>query len=304
VKEYRPLTKGPERRSRLKTIVNELMDQQVNLDHIFPKEEEPQEEVEQTQEFYTYGPKELHQARKFILQYSIPRAVNRIQLQKEQLEVPFTVRKHQRYDWYTKLQNYQVKSLQLGDDRPIGFCAFSPNSKSILTSSWTGLVKLWNVPESQNITEFKGHTDRVSGIAFHPQATLSQSDSALNFCSGASNGQVLLWALDKEHPIGSLVGHEQRVARLAFHPSGRFIGTSSFDTSWRLWDAETSQELLLQEGHSKEVFAIGFQDDGALVATAYVSFIQGARFSWSYMGSANRKIHNVTTFTRKTHNVA
>lgn len=59
-----------------------------------------------------------------------------------------------------------------------------------------------------------------------------------------------------------------RVARLAFHPSGRYVGTASFDTTWRLWDIDTQTELLLQEGHSREVFAIGFQNDGALVATA------------------------------------
>jgi U4/U6 small nuclear ribonucleoprotein PRP4 len=29
----------------------------------------------------------------------------------------------------------------------------------------------------------------------------------------------------------------------------------------------TRQELLLQEGHSKEVYALTFQDDGALVAS-------------------------------------
>ena len=60
-----------------------------------------------------------------------------------------------------------------------------------------------------------------------------------------------------------------RVARVAFHPSGRYIGTASFDHTWRLWDAETSVELLLQEGHSREVFGIGFQCDGSLVATGY-----------------------------------
>ena len=87
----------------------------------------------------------------------------------------------------------------------------------------------------------------------------------------------------RDTPIGTLDGHDMRVARLAFHPSGRFVGTASFDTTWRLWDVETRQELLLQEGlylfdvtflnriclgHSREVFTIGFQGDGALAATA------------------------------------
>jgi U4/U6 small nuclear ribonucleoprotein PRP4 len=54
---------------------------------------------------------------------------------------------------------------------------------------------------------------------------------------------------------------------VAYHPSGRYLGSASFDTTWRLWDVERGNELLLQEGHSHEVYAIDFQEDGALVAT-------------------------------------
>ena len=34
----------------------------------------------------------------------------------------------------------------------------------------------------------------------------------------------------------------------------------------------TAKELLLQEGHSKEVYSVEFQDDGALVASGFVTF--------------------------------
>jgi WD40 repeat protein len=65
-------------------------------------------------------------------------------------------------------------------------------------------------------------------------------------------------------------GHQDRVCRVAFHPSGDYVASASFDTTWRLWDVATSKELLLQEGHSKEVYSVEFQDDGALVASGYV----------------------------------
>ena len=63
------------------------------------------------------------------------------------------------------------------------------------------------------------------------------------------------------------------------------MGTSCYDTSWRLWDIETGnlifyivqvtfdllqikiylgKELLLQEGHGYEVYCIAFHPDGAL----------------------------------------
>jgi len=35
----------------------------------------------------------------------------------------------------------------------------------------------------------------------------------------------------------------------------------------------TSKELLLQEGHSKEVYSVEFQDDGALIASGYAPII-------------------------------
>ncbi len=39
--------------------------------------------------------------------------------------------------------------------------------------------------------------------------------------------------------------------------------SASEDTTWRLWDVNTSRELLMQEGHSKEVYSVEFQNDGA-----------------------------------------
>jgi U4/U6 small nuclear ribonucleoprotein PRP4 len=62
-------------------------------------------------------------------------------------------------------------------------------------------------------------------------------------------------------------GHTNRVGRVAFHPSGSYLGSASFDGTWRLWDVAKQKELLTQEGHSKEVYALTFQDDGALVAS-------------------------------------
>ncbi|GKC86486.1 U4/U6 small nuclear ribonucleoprotein PRP4-like protein, partial [Tanacetum coccineum] len=62
-------------------------------------------------------------------------------------------------------------------------------------------------------------------------------------------------------------GHLDRLARVAFHPSGNYLGTASFDNTWRLWDAETGEELLYQQGHSPSVYGLAFHPDGSLAAS-------------------------------------
>lgn len=85
-----------------------------------------------------------------------------------------------------------------------------------------------------------------------------------------SSHSSLITPSSSDTPLSVLKGHQGRVCRVAFHPSGRYVASASFDTTWRLWDVPTSKELLLQEGHAKEVYSVEFQNDGALVASGCV----------------------------------
>ena len=42
-----------------------------------------------------------------------------------------------------------------------------------------------------------GHSDRVGGVAWHPQATLSQSVDSVNLVSGAGDAYVNVWSLNR-----------------------------------------------------------------------------------------------------------
>ena len=94
-------------------------------------------------------------------------------------------------------QKYSNLGSQIGDERPIAQVRFAPNNQILATGSWSGTVKLWNVPQCTEIKALRGHTDKVSGVAWHPQATLSQSPDAVNLVSGAGEGAVNLWSLNR-----------------------------------------------------------------------------------------------------------
>ncbi len=44
---------------------------------------------------------------------------------------------------------------------------------------------------------FKGHTERISGLDFHPLSTRGQAKAALNMVSGAADGSVHMWSFDR-----------------------------------------------------------------------------------------------------------
>lgn len=147
----------------------------------------------------------------------------------------------------------------------------SPNGEYVAVGNWGGQVKLVEIPNLTEKMNFRGHTNKISGLSWFPGSTLPESGvspDSVNLASGGAEGMVHLWSLNKDTPLSSLSGHSQRVCRVEFHPSGKYLASASEDTSWRLWDVETTAEVLLQEGHSRGVYAISFNTDGSLLASA------------------------------------
>ncbi|KAJ1730151.1 hypothetical protein LPJ61_003170 [Coemansia biformis] len=229
---------------------------------------ESSDDIDAQEEFYTEGPESLLLARQSIARFSLARARDRLERQREDCKVELATIRHVRQDLIKSLVSYATVGSQVGDTRPLARVVFTPDSQRILTGSWSGAIALWDIPGCRQLRSFRGHTDRVGGLSFHPQAGMGLGESVADFASGSSDNNVLLWSLEKETPIGSLKGHLSRVVHVGHHPSGDYLGSASYDGSWRLWDIATERELLLQEGHSREVFALRFQCDGSLVATA------------------------------------
>lgn len=264
----------PDRRERLREVLVHLAREQgeagprsdAGSDEAGDIEDEEEAE-EQEEEFYTEGTSALVEARRDMAQFSLKNAARRIAIQRKQATIPLQRIVTTRRNVFAPLRTFTNMGSQIGDSRPISIVRFSPDGKMLGTGSWSGGVKLWEMPSAKAVKSLRGHTDKVGGLSWHPQATLTQPTSALNLATGAADGNVFLWNLESDRPMASLAGHQARVARVEFHPSGKYVASASFDGTWRLWDAEQGAELLVQEGHSKEVYTVAFQGDGALLAS-------------------------------------
>ena len=226
---------------------------------------------EQEEEFYTEGLAELLAARKAIARYSLPRAKDRVISQKLESAIPLRTHIKHRKALKDRLQNFDLFGTQIAGERPISLVRFSPNGEIIAAGNWGGGVKLLDVPNLDAKKTLRGHTDRVGGISWYPDATLPSSTvspASVNLATSGGEGKIHLWSLEADTPLSTLSGHTDRVARIEFHPSGAYLASASSDTTWRLWDVTTTTELLLQEGHSREVYALSFNTDGSLLASA------------------------------------
>ena len=115
------------------------------------------------------------------------------------------------------------------------------------------------MPDLEEVHKIPAHELNIGGVSWHPGALKSVSENECCLATTSSNGEVKLWSMTSDEPLAVLEGHDGRVPRAQFHPSGRFLGVTCYDASWRLWDLEAETEILHQEGHLKAVHDISFQ---------------------------------------------
>ncbi|KAH9290001.1 hypothetical protein KI387_034118, partial [Taxus chinensis] len=258
-----------ERRDRLRTLMAKL-DAEGQLEKLMKVHEEEEAatsaaaeesqymEGPQAYPFYTEGSQELLKARTEITKFSLPRAASRIQRAKRRREDPDEDEDAELNCVLEQAARIIMDCSEIGDDRPLSGCAFSSDATLLATSAWSGATKLWSVPDITKVATLKGHTERVTDVAFSPRNN--------HLATSSADRTAILW--NSEGAILKIYeGHLDRLARVAFHPSGLYLGTTSFDKTWRLWDITSGIELLLQEGHSRSVYGISFHCDGSLVAT-------------------------------------
>lgn len=213
-----------ERRERLRVLMAQLdadgeLDSFLSSTHAFgatladdaaAKEDEEMEEV-QASPFYTEGSDDLLKARIEITKYSLPRAAARIASVKQKRENPDEDEDAELDFVLQRMSQISMSCSQIGDDRPLSGCAFSPDATLLATSGWSGVTKIWNVQDMERVATLRGHTERVTSVAFSP--------SEKYLATASADHTAILWDLDGSF-IRKFEGHLDRLARLAFHPSG------------------------------------------------------------------------------------
>jgi WD40 repeat protein/serine/threonine protein kinase len=138
---------------------------------------------------------------------------------------------------------------------------FLPGSRLLVTGSWDGCARLWDVVQGTLIAELP-HEGPVCSLNISRDGsrvlTASQDRTARfwNACTGAA--------------VGSPLSHPDQVMAVVFAPDGQSAVTVCADQKLRIWDIGSSQEIARSNSLPSETaqFAAAISEDTSMIATA------------------------------------
>jgi hypothetical protein len=138
--------------------------------------------------------------------------------------------------------------------------AFSPDGKTLVSSSYDKTIRLWDTGGNPIGQPFKGHEGSVSSVAFSPDGK--------TIVSGSGDKTIRLWDI-QGNPIGQpFKGHDERVLSVAFSPDSKTIVSGSADKTIRLWDIQGNPIGQPFRGYEADVISVAFSPDGKTLVSS------------------------------------
>lgn len=145
-------------------------------------------------------------------------------------------------------------------DRPLLECRFSPDGKSVVTSSEDSTIQRWDLATGEKAI-LKGHESWVQALQF--------SADGSQLVSGGCDGRLIWWSLidNKNQSIRTIDAHAGFIRAIALSPDGSRLASVGNDLKVRLWDFNTGDKIAEWDGHEKHVYSVLFHPDGKQLLT-------------------------------------
>jgi serine/threonine protein kinase/WD40 repeat protein len=137
--------------------------------------------------------------------------------------------------------------------------AFVEGGRRVLTASWDGETRLWDIETGDRLRVFRGHNDWVTSLDVSPDET--------RLLTSGRDRTTRLWDLESGQEL-LVLRHPGSASSAAFSPDGRQAVTGCYDQLVRLWSLETGAEERAFEGHTKPILAVAFLPDGKRLVSA------------------------------------
>ena len=170
-----------------------------------------------------------------------------------------------------EIRDAELKRLgvPIWSGQPVTYFEFSPDGRTIVTSSFDSTVHLWDVETGKPVGKPLDSQGLILTAAFSPDGRLLAAGT-----QGASENTpntLRLWDIRTSQPVGDPIPVDSVVTATVFSPDGRMLATGSADGTIRLWDVDTKDSARrFLAGHTSIVTSLSFSPDGTRLLSTSV----------------------------------
>src|SRR5205085_8017065 len=161
--------------------------------------------------------------------------------------------------------------------------AFMPDSRSLLSGSEDGSLRVWDVERGQCVRVIQGYAVTLYDVAWNPDGPSSspylpapqaglpvpRQGGGSRLASAGSDTLVTIWESEGRTPPRLLRGHSWMAYGVAWSSDGRLLASSGLDNAVQVWDATTEAGMqTLRDPHHFDTsfFGIEWSPDGRFLA--------------------------------------
>jgi hypothetical protein len=133
---------------------------------------------------------------------------------------------------------------------------FAPDGKSLASTGYDRLIKLWDLATAKELRTLKDHSDTVYGLAFSPDGKL--------LASAAADRAVKIWDIASGRRLYSLGDATDWLYALDWAPDGKHVAAAGVDKSIRVWEVSAEEGKLVHSifAHEGPVLRLAYSADG------------------------------------------
>ena len=144
----------------------------------------------------------------------------------------------------------------------------------IVSGSYDYQLKIWETKPPRSMRYLRSPNNQFNGLAISPDGKqVAGAAGSITNVDGVRKGQgsqqeLMVWDVSSGQAIHSVRGHNGNgVSCVAFSPDGRRIVTGSYDTTLKVRDAATAEEVYALAGHKQFVLSAAYRPDGRQIAS-------------------------------------